>query len=85
MKYESIKAGKVKTYTHEIYRIWDSNGNVCEIRCSFDKERFFLRSVGFIDKNGKHTSINIVALSNKVTEFVYINWEKLNESNSGGK
>jgi len=39
----------IRTYTHEKYTITDSKGVRCRIRCSFDKERFFLRSAEIIE------------------------------------
>jgi len=49
-KYKDIKAGKPVKYTHEEYMITDSKGVHCRIRCSFDKERFFLRAAQIVEK-----------------------------------
>lgn len=43
---------QTKIYTHKQYFFYDEKGRKCVIRCSFDKDRFFLRSFTF-EENGK--------------------------------
>ena len=49
-KYKNIKAGKPVTYKHEEYMLTDSKGVNCNIRASFDKDRFFMRSAHIVTK-----------------------------------
>lgn len=63
---DGIEHGPVKTYTHEKFYIKDSQGRICRLRCSFDKDKFILRSA------------MLVELSNAVPEGVGITDNKAN-------
>lgn len=52
-----LKKSKPKTYVHEQHLIINAKGKRCLIRCAFDDERFFLRSVAYIGKAGTHIPI----------------------------
>lgn len=67
--FDKAVAGETKVYTHKEYALLDEKtGKIVILRCSFDEERAFIRSIHIW--NGKDYVALPISLSDKAWENV---------------